>query len=117
MILRASAIMHVFGSPAARADLAGAPDYRSVPVTSWPSIIHRLVWLRDGQVNAYTGAGPMLTDDHPLSEYFLIQGFGAGFKRPALELALVVTGLLGLLVISIGLETLWRRRMRRLPGM
>jgi hypothetical protein len=40
-----------------------------------------------------------------------------GFKRPALELALVVTGLLGLLVISIGLETLWRRRMRRLPGM
>ena len=117
MVLRASAIMHVFGSPAARADLAGAPDYRSVPVTSWPSIIHRLVWLRDGQVNAYTGAGPMLTDDHPLSEYFLIQGFGAGFKRPALELALVVTGLLGLLVISIGLETLWRRRMRRLPGM
>ena len=117
MILRASAIMHVFGSPAARADLAGAPDYGPVPVTSWPSIIHKLVWLRDGQVNAYTGAGPLLTDDHPLSEYFLLQSYGVGFKRPALELALVVTGLLGLLVISIGLETLWRRRMRRLPGM
>jgi spermidine synthase len=117
MILHASTIMHVLGTPAARADLAGAPDYRPVPVTSWPSIIQRLVWLRNGQVNAYTGAGPLLTDDHPLSEYFLLQGFGVGFKRPALELALVVTGLLGLLVISIGLETLWRRRMRRLPGM
>ena len=116
MIFRASTIMHVFGSPAARADLAGAPDYRPVPVTSWPSIIQSLVWMRDGQVNAYTGAGPMLTDDHPLSEYFLIQGYGVGFKRPALELALVVTGLLGLLVISIVVETLWRRRMRRLPG-
>jgi hypothetical protein len=58
----------------------------------------------------------MLTDDHPLSEYFLIQGYGVGFKGPALELALVVTGLLGLLVISIVVETLWRRRMRRLPG-
>jgi spermidine synthase len=117
MIFRASTIMHVFGSPAARADLAGAPDYRPVPVTSWPSIIQSLVWMRGGQVNAYTGPGPMLTDDHPLSEYFLIQGYGVGFKGPALELALVVTGLLGLLVISIVVETLWRRRMRRLPGM
>jgi spermidine synthase len=117
MILRASAIMKVFGSPAARADLAGAPDYGPVPVTSWPSIIHRLVWLKDGQVNAYTGAGPLLTDDHPLSEYFLLQGYGVGFKGPALRLALVVTGLLGLLVISIGLETLWRRRTRGSPDM
>jgi spermidine synthase len=111
MILRASAIMHVFGSPAVRADLAGAPDYRPVPVTSWPSIIHRLVWMTDGQVNAYTGAGPLLTDDHPLSEYFLTQDFGVGYERPTLELALVVTGLLGLLVISIVLDTLWRPRM------
>ena len=107
--------MHVFGSPAARAYLAGAPDYRQVPVTSWPSIIHRLVWMTDGQVNAYTGAGPLLTDDHPVSEYFLTQDFGVGFERSALELALVVTGLLGLLVISIVLDTLWRRRMAASP--
>jgi hypothetical protein len=70
------------------------------------------VWMTDGQVNAYTGAGPLLTDDHPLSVYFLAKGFvGVGFERAALELALVVTGLLGLLVISIVLDTLWRRRM------
>ena len=117
MDFRASAIMRVFGSRAARADLAGAPDYGPVPVTSWPSIIHRQVWLADGQVDAYTGSGPLLTDDHPLSEYFLIHDLGLRskhgqppFERPALQLALVVTGLLGLLVISVLSEALWRWR-------
>lgn len=124
MSLRASAITQVFGSRAARADLDSAPDYGPVPVTSWPSIIHRHVWLTGGQVDAYTGSGPLLTDDHPLSEYFLIRDFGLRSahgqlrsERPALQLALVVTGLLALLVVGVVLEALWRRQMRPLPGM
>jgi len=120
MKFRTSAIMKVFGSPAARADLANAPDYRPVPVTSWPSIIHRRLRLTDDhQVDAYAGPGPLLTDDHPLSEYFLIHDFdlrSKAFERRALQLALVVTSLLALLVISVALEALWRR-MRPLPGM
>lgn len=114
MVFRDSAIRHVFGSPAARADLASAPDFHSVRVGAWPSIIRGHVWMTDGQVNAYTGAGPLLTDDHPLSEYFLIQSYGVGFERPALQLALVVTGLLGLLIVGLAVGGLWRRRVRPL---
>jgi len=117
MNFRTSAIMRVFGSRAARADLAGAPDYGPVPVTSWPSIIHRQVWLADGQVDAYAGSGPLLTDDHPLSEYFLIHDLGLRSnqgqplsERPTLQLALAVTGLLGLLVIGVLSEAQWRWR-------
>jgi hypothetical protein len=116
MVFHASTIMQVFGSRAAHADLASAPDYRSVRAASWPSIIHKLVWMTDNQVSAYAGSGPLLTDDHPLSEYFLLQDFGVGFERPALDLALVVTGLLGLLVVSIGVDALRRRRIRPSAG-
>jgi spermidine synthase len=116
MVFRASTIEQVFGSRAARADLGSAPDYPPVPASSWPSIIHKLVSLTGNQVNAYTGPGPLLTDDHPLSEYFLLHDFGVGFERPALELALVVTGLLVLLVIGIGTDALRRRRIRPSPG-
>jgi len=119
MVFRASAITAVFGSRAARADLASAPDYGPVPTTSWPGIIQRLVWLTNGQVDTYSGPGPMLTDDHPLSEYFLIRDLGPAadrgsgkFERPALQLALVVTILLGILACGVVLETLWRPTRR-----
>jgi hypothetical protein len=116
MTFSASAIDQVFGSPAAQADLANAPDYGPVPVGSWPSIISKLVWLTNDQVDAYTGPGPLLTDDHPLSEYFLIDGVGDGslpFELPAIHLAVVVTGLFGLLVIGLVVAELPRRRYQR----
>jgi spermidine synthase len=116
MTFSASAIDQVFGSPAAQADLANAPDYGPVPVGSWPSIISKLVWLTNDQVDAYTGPGPLLTDDHPLSEYFLIHGVGDGslpFELPAIHLAVVVTGLFGLLVIGLVVAELPRRRYQR----
>ena len=65
-------IERVFGSQAAQADLANAPDYPAVPVTAWPAIINHHLWLENDQVNATAGPGPLLTDDHPLSEYYLV---------------------------------------------
>jgi hypothetical protein len=118
---RAAAIRQVFGSRAAQADLAGAPDFSPVPVTSWPSIIHQRLWLTGKQVGAYAGSGPLLTDNHPLSEYFLIHDFGLRsarhmrFERSSLQLALAVTGLLCLLAIGVVLAAL-RGRLRSPSG-
>ena len=94
--------------PSAQADLNSAPDYSPVPLTSWPSVIRNLVWLTGKQVKAYAGRGPILTDNRPLSTYFLFQDFGGGMSGRPSNWILVVTGLLGLLVISIVLDTLWR---------
>jgi spermidine synthase len=116
---RASAIRQVFDPSTAQADLASAPDVSPVPVTSWPSIIHQRLWLKDNQVDAYVGPGPLLTDDHPLSEYFLIHDIGLRqtrhmkFERSSLQLALAVTGLMALLAASVVIEELWR--LRRSP--
>jgi spermidine synthase len=105
-----SAIRAVFGSRAARADLRGAPDFPIRSTAQWVSIIRGSVWLTDNQVNDYTGAGPVITDDHPLTEYFLLEGFGA--RTTLLQLCLVVTGLLALLITGAAVDSASRRRTR-----
>jgi spermidine synthase len=66
-------------SPQAVADVASAPDAVYLPAGSWVDRIHRMVWLRDTQVDRFVGAGPIITDDHPLTEYYLLhQLFDSG---------------------------------------
>jgi spermidine synthase len=108
-----AAIRAVFGSPAARVDLAGVPDFGPHSTAQWVSIIHRSVWLTNNQVNAYTGTGPLLTDDHPLTEYFLFNGFGTrGAEQLVRRLCEVVTALLALLIIGVAVDSATRRRPR-----
>jgi spermidine synthase len=107
-----AAIRAVFGNPAARADLRGAPDYPVRSTAQWVSIIRGSVWLTDNQVNAYTGAGPLLTDDHPLIEYFMFDGLGDSTfyaRTLVIRLFLVVTGLLALLSIGAAIDSASRR--------
>jgi spermidine synthase len=110
-----AAIRAVFGSPAARADLRGAPDYPVRSTAQWVSIIRASVWLTDNQVNAYTGPGPLITDDRPVNEYFMLHGFASATGRTrllVLRLCLVVTGLLALLIIGTAADSASRRRTR-----
>ncbi|MGZ3666483.1 MAG: hypothetical protein ACXVDA_18605, partial [Ktedonobacterales bacterium] len=39
----------------------------------WAALIPTLVWLQGDQVARFAGAGPLVTDDHPLPEYFLLR--------------------------------------------
>jgi spermidine synthase len=109
---RPAAIRAVFGSLAARADLLGAPDSPDRSTAQWVSNIRGSVWLTDNQVNAYTGAGPLITDDHPLTEYFMLHGFGTGAAVLVSRLCLVVIGLLALLIVAIAVDSAWRRWIR-----
>jgi hypothetical protein len=38
-------------------------------------------WLRDGQVDRFAGGAPLITDDRPRSEYYLLQQAFAGDRR------------------------------------
>lgn len=108
-----SAIMRVLGSRTSRANLVTSFFFGRVPVSAWPSVVRHHIWLTNDQVAGYVRSGPILTDDHPYSEYYLIRDFylrSTLFERLALELASVVAGLLALLVIWLGAESLWRRR-------
>jgi spermidine synthase len=93
--------------------LGGAPDFRPHSTADWVSIIRGSVWLTNNQVNAYAGSGPLITDDHPLTEYFLLNGASEGTEElAALRLSLVVAGLLGLLIIGTAADSASRRRAR-----
>jgi spermidine synthase len=111
------ALRSVFGSKAAQADLASAPDFRVHSTAQWVSIIRHSVWLTDNQVNAYAGTGPVITDDHPLIEYFLHYGYvSAPVERSLMSrLDLVVSGLLVLLILAIAADSAARRRTRAAP--
>jgi spermidine synthase len=111
------ALRSVFSSKAAQADLAGAPDFPVRSTAQWVSIIRHSVWLTDNQVNAYAGTGPVITDDHPLIEYFLHDRYvPAPMERPLMiRLALVVNGLLILLILATAADSAARRRARAAP--
>jgi len=98
------------GSPVALADLASAPGQQSMTTAQWVSDIRGDVWLTDDQVNGYTGRGPLITDNHPLTEYFMLNSYGWGTSVLIWRLCMVVTGLLALLIIAAIIDYAWRRR-------
>jgi hypothetical protein len=65
------AILQALGNQRALADLADSPDYPPTDGPGWVRAVRRAEWLADDRVRAFTGPGPLLTDDRPRSEYFL----------------------------------------------
>jgi spermidine synthase len=59
----------VFNTETAAADLGDAPDLASTANLSARVLGNR--WLLDGDVDAFVGPGPLITDDRPRSEYYL----------------------------------------------
>jgi len=73
MSFDAGLLSAVLGSPSAAADFATAPDDPRLNAAQWAAMIQSNDLMNDSQVDTFVGAGPMITDDHPLSEYFLIR--------------------------------------------
>jgi spermidine synthase len=71
MEFAADEIERVLGGREAVADLGDAPEIGEIDGDSWVRVVRQAEWLSDGQVLAFTGPGPQITDDRPRSEYFL----------------------------------------------
>ena len=67
----------LLGTPAARADFATAPDDPRFDGAAWAKEILDDEWLKDAQIDAFTGPGPVITDDRPRSEYDLLEVIAA----------------------------------------
>ncbi len=70
----------ILGRPGVLADISSAFDSPAKTVDAWVDVIRRQTWLTDDAVRAFTGPGPLVTDDRPLPEYFLLRrlyGIGA----------------------------------------
>jgi len=68
------AIRTVLARPGLLEDISGAYDSPAHTVDGWVSQISGMTWLANGAaVTAFAGDGTQVTDDRPLSEYFLIR--------------------------------------------
>ncbi|MFI5266124.1 MAG: fused MFS/spermidine synthase [Chloroflexota bacterium] len=68
----AATVSRILESPGARADIGGASDSASLPQKPWADILASMRWLQDDEVDRFAGDGPVITDDHPLTEYYLL---------------------------------------------
>jgi spermidine synthase len=68
-----AAIAEVLGRPGILEEISSAFDSPEQTIDGWTERIHSLVWIVDDEVNRFTGDGPLITDDRPLPEYFLLR--------------------------------------------
>jgi spermidine synthase len=76
-----AAMWQVLSRPGIVQDLSSAFDSPQHDLEGWDAFIPTLVWIQGDQVARFTGNGPLVTDDHPLPEYFLLRHL-FGSKSP-----------------------------------
>jgi len=59
--------------PGVLADVNSAPDSQNRTVAEWVTTLQDNTWASGDRLRALVGDGPLITDDHPLPEYFLLR--------------------------------------------
>lgn len=68
-----ASVRDVLSRPGIVEDLSSMSDSPEQTLEGWARLIPKLVWLEGRQVADYAGAGPLITDDRPMPEYFLLR--------------------------------------------
>jgi hypothetical protein len=63
----------VLARPGILGDISSAYDSPATTVDGWVAEIARQTWLTGAAVREEAGPGPLITDDRPLPEYFLLR--------------------------------------------
>jgi spermidine synthase len=72
-------IRAVLARPGVLEDISSAYDSPAKTVDDWIDVIRRQTWLTGAAVQQAAGTGPLITDDHPRPEYFMLRLlFGRG---------------------------------------
>jgi spermidine synthase len=66
-------IDEILARPGVLHEISSAYDSPQSTAEGWRNLIHSLVWIEDADVARFTGEGPLITDDRPLPEYFLLR--------------------------------------------
>jgi predicted membrane-bound spermidine synthase len=71
--LQPAAIVDVLDRPGVLEDVNSAPDSGSRSARAWGEFLAGLTWAAGDQLRDAVGDGPLITDDQPLPEYFIIR--------------------------------------------
>ena len=67
------AMRSVLERPGVLEDVSSAYDSPVHTEDEWITRIGQIRWIDDGQIDAFAGPGPLVTDDRPMPEYFLLR--------------------------------------------
>jgi hypothetical protein len=74
-------IRAILARPGVLEDLSSAYDSPAKEPDGWVEVIDRQTWLSGDAIDQFVGDGPLITDDRPLPEYFLIRRLSEGERR------------------------------------
>lgn len=80
------AIREVLARPHILSDISSAydsPIKDPTDLDGWTAKIEGLTWISGDEVARFVGDGPLITDDHPLPEYFLLRHAYGSYSPPA----------------------------------
>ena len=63
----------VLERPGVLDDVNGAPDSNNRTATEWVNTLLGLTWAANDELRTAVGDGPLITDDRPLPEYFILR--------------------------------------------
>jgi spermidine synthase len=69
-------IREVLARPGVLEDISTAYDSPATTIDGWVDVINEQIWFEDDAARAYAGDGPLITDDQPRPEYFLLRALG-----------------------------------------
>ncbi|MGK2849993.1 MAG: fused MFS/spermidine synthase [Candidatus Limnocylindrales bacterium] len=81
LTLEPAVARQILARPGVLEDISGAYDSPETTIDGWIAEIERQTWLMDDQLRAYMGDGPLITDDQPRPEYFLLRLLAADRDR------------------------------------
>ena len=70
---RRRALIDVLERPGVLDDVNGAPDSNNRTPQAWADTLLGLTWARGDELREAVGDGPLITDDRPLPEYFILR--------------------------------------------
>jgi hypothetical protein len=85
-------VREALGRPGVLADVDAALDSGNRTADEWVATLQDLTWASGDQLRTAVGDGPLITDDRPLPEYFILRRLANPDASP-----LTLGGLRGLL--------------------
>jgi spermidine synthase len=90
--LREDGMLAALRRPNVLEDLSSAYDSPEHTEAGWVRRLQSLVWIQGDAVGRFAGDGPLITDDHPEPEYFLLRRvFGPQSPRVSPQILLQLT--------------------------
>jgi hypothetical protein len=68
-----AALEAVLARPGVLDDVNSAPDSNNRPADEWARVFEADTWATGDELRTIVGDGPLITDDRPLPEYFILR--------------------------------------------